>query len=173
MGKPPDFVLEIGSRPAPPRRDLGPKRDLYARLGVGEYWKYDGTGGNFYGEPLVGEYLSEGGEYRRFRICTTRPTAWSGATAPSLNLGPLLGHPASYATTTPKPETPAQSRRGVRWPGKLPRQHAALGTRRPAELPRQPPPRSASPDRPQRPESRSSKPNCNASGASQRNRCNH
>ena len=66
MGKPPDFVLEIGSA-STARHDLGPKRDLYARLGVGEYWKYDGTGGNFYREPLVGEYL-EDGEYRRFEL---------------------------------------------------------------------------------------------------------
>ena len=66
MGKPPDLVLEIGSA-STARHDLGPKRDLYARLGVGEYWKYDGTGGNFYGEPLVGEYL-EDGEYRRFEL---------------------------------------------------------------------------------------------------------
>ena len=66
VGKPPDFVLEIGS-PSTGRNDLGPKRDLYARLGVGEYWRFDGTGGNFYREPLAGEYL-EDGEYRRFDL---------------------------------------------------------------------------------------------------------
>ena len=66
MGKPPDFVLEIGSA-STARNDLGPKRDLYARLGVGEYWRYDGTGSDFYGEPLVGEYLEEGA-YRRFEL---------------------------------------------------------------------------------------------------------
>ena len=66
MGKPPDFVLEIGS-PSTWRNDLGPKRDLYARLGVGEYWRYDGTGGDFYREPLVGEYLLDG-EFQRFQL---------------------------------------------------------------------------------------------------------
>ena len=66
MGKPPDFVLEIGS-PSTRRNDLGPKRDLYARLGIGEYWRFDGTGGDFYREPLVGEYLQDG-EYRRFDL---------------------------------------------------------------------------------------------------------
>ena len=66
MGKPPDFVLEIGSS-STASNDLTTKRDLYARLGVGEYWKYDGTGGDFYREPLVGEYL-EGGQYRRFDL---------------------------------------------------------------------------------------------------------
>ena len=63
VGKPPDFILEIGSR-STARADLGSKRDLYAELGIGEYWQYDATGGEFYGEPLVGERLVDG-EYRR------------------------------------------------------------------------------------------------------------
>ena len=66
VGKPPDFVLEIGSS-STATNDLGQKRDLYARLGMGEYWRYDGTGSDFYREPLVGEYL-EDGEYRRFEL---------------------------------------------------------------------------------------------------------
>ena len=66
VGKPPDFVLEIGS-PSTARVDLGRKRDLYAELGVGEYWRFDASGGDFYGEPLVGEYLVDG-EYRRFDL---------------------------------------------------------------------------------------------------------
>ena len=66
VGKAPDFVLEIGSR-STASRDLGSKRDLYAELGVGEYWRYDETGGDFYGEPLVGERLVDG-EYRRLEL---------------------------------------------------------------------------------------------------------
>ncbi len=66
MGKPPDFVLEIGSS-STARNDLGPKRDLYARLGIGEYWRFDGTGQDFYQEPLVGEYLRDG-QYHRFEL---------------------------------------------------------------------------------------------------------
>ena len=66
FGSPPAFVLEIGSK-STWRNDLGPKRDLYARLGIGEYWRYDPTGGDHYGEPLVGEYL-ENGVYRRFEL---------------------------------------------------------------------------------------------------------
>ena len=66
VGKPPDFVLEIASE-STASDDLGRKRDLYAELGVSEYWRYDGTGGEFYGEPLVGEYLVDG-EYRRFEL---------------------------------------------------------------------------------------------------------
>ena len=66
VGKAPDFVLEIGSG-STAAADLGRKRDLYAELGVLEYWRYDATGGEFYGEPLVGEHL-EDGEYRRFEL---------------------------------------------------------------------------------------------------------
>ena len=66
VGKAPDFVLEIGSK-STADVDLGRKRDLYAELGVSEYWRYDASGGNFYGEPLVGEYLVDG-EYRRLAL---------------------------------------------------------------------------------------------------------
>jgi Uma2 family endonuclease len=66
VGKAPDFVLEIGSE-STADADLGRKRELYAELGVSEYWRYDATGGEFYGEPLVGEYLLDG-EYRRFEL---------------------------------------------------------------------------------------------------------
>ena len=62
VGKAPDFVLEIGS-PSTWRQDLGPKRDLYARLGVGEYWMFDPSGGDHYGFALRGETLVDG-EYR-------------------------------------------------------------------------------------------------------------
>ena len=62
VGKAPDFVMEIGS-PSTARQDLGPKRDLYASLGVGEYWTFDPSGGDHYGFELQGETLA-GGEYR-------------------------------------------------------------------------------------------------------------
>ena len=66
VGKPPDFVMEIGS-PSTATTDLVHKRHLYAQLGISEYWRYDSTGGNFYGEPLTGEVLSDG-EYRRLQL---------------------------------------------------------------------------------------------------------
>ena len=57
MGKPPDFVLEIASQNTADN-DLHPKRELYAIIGIGEYWRYDPTpDSEFYGEPLVGEIL--------------------------------------------------------------------------------------------------------------------
>ena len=83
VGKPPDFVLEIGS-PSTRRNDLVTKRELYARLGVGEYWRFDGTGGDFYREPLVGEYL-EDGEYRRFEL-HHEPGGMVWGHSPTLNL---------------------------------------------------------------------------------------
>ena len=66
VGKAPDFILEIGSE-STAVVDLGRKRDLYAELEVAEYWRYDATGGEFYGEPLVGERLIDG-EYHRFEL---------------------------------------------------------------------------------------------------------
>ena len=59
VGKPPDFVLEVAS-PTTAENDLGHKRDIYAQIGAREYWRFDATGGNLYGEPLVGETLLDG-----------------------------------------------------------------------------------------------------------------
>ncbi len=64
--KAPDFALEIASE-STHTEDMGRKRDIYARLGIGEYWRFDATGGKYYGEPLVGEVLV-GREYRRIEI---------------------------------------------------------------------------------------------------------
>ena len=66
VGKPPDFVMEVAS-PSTASNDLGHKRDLYARLGVPEYWKLDPTGGELYGAALVGERLVDG-EYVPFGL---------------------------------------------------------------------------------------------------------
>ena len=63
----PAFALEVAS-PSTAQRDLTEKRELYARIGVGEYWRLDRTGDN-YGEPLVGERLVNG-EYERFELHT-------------------------------------------------------------------------------------------------------
>ena len=66
VGKPPDFILEIGSE-ITGHVDTGRKRDLYAELGVREYWRYDETSGEYYGEALVGERLVDG-EYERLEM---------------------------------------------------------------------------------------------------------
>ena len=85
VGKAPDFILEIGSK-STASADLGRKRDLYAELGVGEYWRYDQSGGDFYGEPLVGECLVDG-EYRRLEIHREPDgKVWSHSEALNLDL---------------------------------------------------------------------------------------
>ena len=43
VGKPPEFALEIASG-STARTDLGRKRELYAELGISEYWRYDASG---------------------------------------------------------------------------------------------------------------------------------
>ncbi len=68
IGKTPDFVLEVAS-PSTAANDLGHKRDLYARLGIAEYWRLDPAGGDLYGQPLSGERLVDG-EYRPFELHT-------------------------------------------------------------------------------------------------------
>ena len=85
VGKPPDFVLEIGSE-STATVDTGSKRIRYAEIGCGEYWRYDATGGDFYGEPLVGEYLADG-EYRRFELRRDADeTLWGYSPALGLDL---------------------------------------------------------------------------------------
>ena len=61
-GKGPDFVLEVAS-PGTWREDVGPKREVYARLGVGEYWLYDPMGEHL--SPVLQGYRLVGGGYER------------------------------------------------------------------------------------------------------------
>ena len=85
VGKAPDFILEIGS-PSTAATDMGRKRELYAEIGVGEYWRFDATGGEFYGEPLVGERLVDG-EYRRLEMRrATDGRVWGHSEALNLDL---------------------------------------------------------------------------------------
>ena len=66
QGKPPDFVLEIAS-PSSRRRDRITKRQVYADLGISEYWRFDETD-----DPrrvkLAGDRLSPEGQYRPIAI---------------------------------------------------------------------------------------------------------
>ena len=59
-GKPPDWVLEVASV-STGRIDVGRKRDLYARIGVPEYWRFDPQDGAYHGERLAGDRLVGGG----------------------------------------------------------------------------------------------------------------
>ena len=83
VGKPPDFVLEIASDTTA-RNDIGNKRRIYAQIGIPEYWRFDPTGGDLYGEQLAGEQLVEG-EYRPFEL-TTQPDDVLKAYSPALGL---------------------------------------------------------------------------------------
>ena len=58
QGKPPDFVLEVASR-STGAVDLAEKREYYADMGVGEYWRFDETG-EYHGEYLAGDVLFDG-----------------------------------------------------------------------------------------------------------------
>ena len=64
IGKAPDFVMEVAS-PSTAANDLGWKRELYQRLGIQEYWRFDPTGGRLYGKPITGERLVNG-EYEEY-----------------------------------------------------------------------------------------------------------
>ena len=76
VGKPPEFAMEVASD-STAANDLGFKRELYARLGIAEYWRFDPTGGDRYGQPMVGERLVDG-EYRPFELHTAEDgSIWS------------------------------------------------------------------------------------------------
>ncbi len=60
VGKPPDWVLEIASS-STGREDVVRKRDIYARIGVPEYWRFDPTKqGKYHGQRLAGDRLVAG-----------------------------------------------------------------------------------------------------------------
>ena len=74
--KGPDFVLEVLSS-STWEADLGPKRALYASLGVAEYWLFDPTREHLLSPPLRGMRLVEG-SYRDL------PVLQPAARAPTL-----------------------------------------------------------------------------------------
>ena len=58
QGKPPDWVMEVASE-STAEVDVTAKRDDYAALGIGEYWRFDETG-EYHGARLAGEILVDG-----------------------------------------------------------------------------------------------------------------
>ena len=102
----PDWVLEIAS-PSTARVDLGIKREIYASIGIGEYWRFDASGGRYYGEPLVGEFLQDG-QYRRFDIHTSEDgVAWGHS--PRCSTWTFIGETYGCITST-------RGRRVAAWP---------------------------------------------------------
>ena len=78
-----DFALEMASQTTA-GNDVGGKRELYERLGIGEYWRFDATGGDLYGEPLVGERLVDG-HYQRIPL-THEPDGSIRGYSPALDI---------------------------------------------------------------------------------------
>ncbi len=58
--------MEVAS-PSTAANDLGWKRELYQRLEIQEYWRFDPTGGELYGKPITGERLVAG-RYEEYEL---------------------------------------------------------------------------------------------------------
>ena len=84
VGKPPEFVLEIASS-STGRRDVRVKRGIYAGFGVGEYWRFDRSGGKFHGAPLGGDLLVDG-VYRPVELSDSDGVIWGRSPVLGLDL---------------------------------------------------------------------------------------
>ena len=82
-GKPPDLVIEVASI-STYRRDATGKREIYRQIAVPEYWRFDPTGGDFHGQPIIGERLVEG-QYEPFPV-NRHDDGSVGVASPILNL---------------------------------------------------------------------------------------
>ena len=87
--KPPDLVLELASSHKDRfgiDDDINRKPALYALLGIGEYWRFDSTGGDHYGYHLAGDILVDGA-YQPIPL-TTEPdgTVWGYSVVLDLRL---------------------------------------------------------------------------------------
>jgi hypothetical protein len=83
VGKPPDLAIELASVTTA-RHDVTGKRRIYAEIGISEYWRFDPTGGDFYGEPLAGDRLVDG-IYQPFEL-TTEPDGVLKGYSPLLDI---------------------------------------------------------------------------------------
>ena len=80
LGKPPDFILEIGSL-STGRNDYTYKREVYARQQVPEYWRFDHTGGRFHDAALAGDRLTPAGVYEPIPVEQTPDGIYRGYSA--------------------------------------------------------------------------------------------
>ena len=80
LGKPPDFVLEVGSE-STGRRDYTIKRETYANQQVLEYWRFDHSEGRFHDAALAGDRLLSPGVYQPIPIDRTPEGIYRGYSA--------------------------------------------------------------------------------------------
>ena len=99
VGKPPDWVLEVASS-STGREDVGRKRDLYARIGVPEYWRFDPQDGEYHGVKLAGDRLVAG-RYEPIELTTAPDGLLKGYSAVlGLSLCWNAGWPRLYDPAT-------------------------------------------------------------------------
>ncbi len=111
VGKPPDFVLEVASE-STADNDTGYKRDLYGRVGIPEYWRFDPSeDASLYGQRLVGEYL-EDGVWHPFQMHSD-PDGVTWGYSPMLHLN-LRGQEGRLELQDPDTDEILLDRRGVR-----------------------------------------------------------
>ena len=82
-GKPPDLALEVGSD-STGSEDTRVKPQVYAAIGIPEYWRFDPSGGEHHGGPLWGGLLRDR-EYQPVEL-TTEPDGILKAYSPLLRL---------------------------------------------------------------------------------------
>jgi Uma2 family endonuclease len=67
-GKPPDLALEVGSE-STGSEDTVVKPQVYATIGISEYWRFDPSGGEHHGAPMSGGMLRDDG-YHPIELAT-------------------------------------------------------------------------------------------------------
>ncbi len=77
-GRSPDIVMDLASG-STWRRDMREKRDIYADMGVTEYWRFDPTS-SYFSPPLIGEQLREG-QYNAMDLTTDDDSILRGYSA--------------------------------------------------------------------------------------------
>ncbi len=89
QGKPPDFVLEVASIRTAENDVTGKRRD-YANFRIPEYWRFDPTGGERYGDPIAGDRLVDD-TYQAVQMIEIEPDHFHGRSE-VLNLDPCWDH---------------------------------------------------------------------------------
>ena len=99
VGKVPDWALEVASE-STRRVDVVRKPPIYERIGVPELWRFDPTGGRYYGFALNGLRLLAG-EYQPIELTTEPDGVLKGySEVLELSLAWDEGHPRFYDPAT-------------------------------------------------------------------------